>query len=156
MEALSLLATLTRWNAWGNAAALESLRGAPKPPEHALRVAAHLAGAEHLWLARIRQSTSALSVWPELELERTAQELERVATLWAGLFAELAPADLARPLRYVNSKGEPWTSTLGDILLHVPTHSHYHRGQIAHSLRAAGREPAYTDLIHALRAGFVV
>jgi uncharacterized damage-inducible protein DinB len=155
MEALALAATLTRWNAWANAAALEALRAAAAPPAEAARVAAHLAGAEHLWLARIRAERAPLAVWPALDLERTAQELARLATLWAGLFAELAPADLTREVRYVNSKGEPWTSTLGDVLLHVPTHSHYHRGQIAQALRRAGCEPAYTDLIHALRSGFV-
>ena len=56
---------------------------------------------------------------------------------------------------YRNSKGEPWTSTVGDILTHVVTHSAYHRGQVASELRAAGFEPAYTDFIHAVRQGFL-
>jgi uncharacterized damage-inducible protein DinB len=52
---------------------------------------------------------------------------------------------------YTNSKGEPWTNTVEEILTHVVIHSTYHRGQIASDLRNAGLEPAYTDYIHALR-----
>jgi uncharacterized damage-inducible protein DinB len=34
-------------------------------------------------------------------------------------------------------------------------HGGYHRGQIAAAVREAGGEPAYTDFIHAVRAGLV-
>jgi uncharacterized damage-inducible protein DinB len=39
-----------------------------------------------------------------------------------------------------------------DIATHVVFHSHYHRGQIASLVRAAGHTPAYTDFIHAIRS----
>ena len=42
-----------------------------------------------------------------------------------------------------------------DILAHVVLHSAYHRGQIAAAVRAGGGEPAYTDMIHAVRQGLV-
>jgi len=48
-----------------------------------------------------------------------------------------------------------WTSTVGDILTHVAMHGAYHRAQIAAAVRESGREPAYTDFIHAVRQGFV-
>jgi uncharacterized damage-inducible protein DinB len=63
--------------------------------------------------------------------------------------------DLADGVAYRNSKGEFWTSSVGDILTHVLLHAHYHRGQIAASQREAGGEPAYTDFIHAARSGFL-
>jgi uncharacterized damage-inducible protein DinB len=62
---------------------------------------------------------------------------------------------LARQINYVNSKGESWSSQVDDILLHVITHSAYHRGQIASNMRAAGLTPAYTDFIHAVRQELV-
>jgi uncharacterized damage-inducible protein DinB len=62
---------------------------------------------------------------------------------------------LDRPVRYTNSKGEPWTSTVEDILTHLVIHSAYHRGQIASDLRNAGQKPAYTDYIHAVRQGLI-
>jgi uncharacterized damage-inducible protein DinB len=56
---------------------------------------------------------------------------------------------------YQNSKGENWKSRIDDILMHVITHSAYHRGQIAADMRSAGMNPAYTDFIHSVRQGFV-
>jgi uncharacterized damage-inducible protein DinB len=67
----------------------------------------------------------------------------------------LPPAGLDETVDYVNSKGEPWTSSVEDILTHTVLHSSYHRGQIASDMRASGHAPAYTDYIHARRRGFV-
>jgi uncharacterized damage-inducible protein DinB len=39
--------------------------------------------------------------------------------------------------------------------MHLITHSAYHRGQVAMTVRAAGSTPAYTDFIHSIRKGFV-
>jgi uncharacterized damage-inducible protein DinB len=57
-------------------------------------------------------------------------------------------------ITYRNTKGEPWTNSVGDILMHVTMHSAYHRGQIAAAMRAEGHAPAYTDFIHGARQGF--
>ncbi len=69
--------------------------------------------------------------------------------------ASFLPAGLAETVVYKNSKGEPWTSTVEDILTHVLLHSAYHRGQIASQVRAGGEQPAYTDFIHAVRQGLI-
>ena len=66
-----------------------------------------------------------------------------------------AKPDLAATVTYQNSKGETWSSRKDDILMHVITHSVYHRGQVAAAVRAAGFTPAYTDFIHSIRQGFV-
>jgi uncharacterized damage-inducible protein DinB len=58
-------------------------------------------------------------------------------------------------ISYKNTKGEPWTDTVQDILTHVLMHSAYHRGQIASQMRASGQTPAYTDFIHAVRQGLI-
>jgi len=49
--------------------------------------------------------------------------------------------------------GEPFESTLGDILTHLPIHGQHHRGQIAAHLRASGSVPPVIDFIHAARGG---
>ena len=90
-----------------------------------------------------------------LMLEQCASAAEAMTQAWPGFLDGPPPADLDRSVAYRNSKGEPWTSTVGDILTHVVTHSAYHRGQVASELRAAGFEPAYTDFIHAVRQGFL-
>src|SRR4051812_35861076 len=108
----------------------------------------HIIGAELLWLDRIAGRRPLLPVWPELSLSDCEHRLEQLAEL---LPAAARPSDRERPVHYTNSKGEPWSSTVGEILTHITIHSAYHRGQIASDMRAAGQEPAYTDYIHAVR-----
>jgi uncharacterized damage-inducible protein DinB len=111
----------------------------------------HIIGAEFLWLARMQGRPSELSVWPDLTLEQCEV---RLGQLSRGL-GEALIESRTRPVAYTNSKGESWTSTVEDILIHITVHSAYHRGQIASDMRSSGLEPAYTDYIHAVRQGLV-
>jgi uncharacterized damage-inducible protein DinB len=43
--------------------------------------------------------------------------------------------------------GEPFTSSLGQMLRHVVNHSTYHRGQVTTMLRQLGVPAPATDLI---------
>lgn len=115
----------------------------------------HIVGAEHLWLARLRQEPASLPVWPDLPVEQCAARLGELSDMWHEYLANARPDRLAERVTYTNSKGEEWTSVVEDILTHVTIHSAYHRGQIASDLRAAGQIPAYTDFIHAVRQGFI-
>jgi uncharacterized damage-inducible protein DinB len=78
-----------------------------------------------------------------------------VGELWRKYLEASAPDDLTKTVSYKNSKGEPWTSTVEDVVTHVLFHSTYHRGQIASFMRASGDTPAYTDFIHAVRQGLM-
>ena len=144
---------LLRYDLWANRETLRALHQGDSPTR-SLRWIGHIIGAEFLWLSRLDGSPSDLPVWPSLSLEECETRL-------AQLFQELGDLDLDqrgpldRPVRYTNSKGEPWTSTVGDILTHLVIHSAYHRGQIASDMRNAGQEPAYTDYIHAVRQGLI-
>jgi uncharacterized damage-inducible protein DinB len=111
----------------------------------------HIIGAEFLWLARMRGRPSELPVWPDLTLEQCDARIQQLSD---GL-GEALTGSGTRLVAYTNSKGEPWTSTVEDILIHTIVHSAYHRGQIASDMRSAGLEPAYTDYIHAVRQGLV-
>jgi uncharacterized damage-inducible protein DinB len=155
MEVRDHLRRLLAWDAWANHEAIASLRETDPPPPKALRFLAHVLAAERLWLGRLREDPAPVAVWPEHDLDACAEEAEAMAQAWRGFLDGAPPADLQRAVAYRNSKGEPWTSTVGDVLTHVVTHSAYHRGQVASELRAAGFTPAYTDFIHAVRQGFI-
>lgn len=142
---------LFRWGHWANEEALASLRR--NAPVAAVRWLAHIAGAELLWLARVREEPPRLPVWPDFDLDDTAWCLLESRRLWTAQLERFALDDLSDAVGYRNSKGEFWTSTVADILTHVSHHGAYHRGQIAAAVRAAGGEPAYTDYIHAARQG---
>ena len=90
---------------------------------------------------------------PALTVERCETECGALGTAWAAFVESAEPGHLGDVVSYVNSKGEAWRSTVGDILTHVVLHSSYHRGQIAMLVRAAGGEPAITDLIYWCRQG---
>jgi uncharacterized damage-inducible protein DinB len=140
---------------WANRETLASIAAAADPLPRSLKLLAHIAGAERLWLGRLRREEKPAVVWPDLDLARCRAALEDLSRLWIGYLQGLTPAGLEDPVPYVNSKGEPWTSSVEDILTHVVLHSSYHRGQIAADTRASGHVPAYTDYIHARRQRLV-
>jgi uncharacterized damage-inducible protein DinB len=147
------LRRLLRYDLWANRETMRSLRQG-EPPPRSLRWMSHIVGAEFLWLARMNGSTSDLPVWPTLSLDECEARLSQLSSEMGKLDLDrLGPLD--RSVHYTNSKLEPWSSTVEDILTHVVIHSAYHRGQIASDLRQAGQQPAYTDYIHAVRQGML-
>ena len=96
-----------------------------------------------------------MAVWPDLDLDACAAELTELVAEWQRLLDALDEEGLGEGVAYRNSKGEFWTSTVGDILTHVALHASYHRGQIAASIREAGGTPPYTDYIQAARMGLL-
>ena len=152
---LDHLKRLFDYDAWANREALSVLRGLPEPPTRALRFLGHVAGSEELWLGRLSGKPPRRAVWPELTLGQCEEDIEALARAWADYLGGLEEHGLQRPVSYVNSKGEPWTSTVADILTHVVIHSAYHRGQVASEIRSSGHTPAYTDFIHCVRQGLL-
>jgi uncharacterized damage-inducible protein DinB len=156
--ALDLIRHLHRqfaYDAWANREVLIAVRASPASATRSLQLLAHILSAELLWLERLKQQPQSHPVWPEMSLERCETWTVKVGELWREYLEALAPDDLSRSVSYKNSKGEPWTSTVEDVITHVLLHSAYHRGQIASFMRANGDTPAYTDFIHAVRQGLI-
>ena len=142
------------YDAWANAESLRSVHDAGAPAA-AVRLMAHVAAAESLWMGRLRADPTPVVVWPDLAPAAIETGLARLAAQWRALVTALSATELVRSVAYVNSKGEEWTTSVDDILLHVVLHSTHHRGQVAHVLRAAGSTPAYTDYAHCARSGLI-
>jgi uncharacterized damage-inducible protein DinB len=155
MESLDQLNRLLAYDEWANREFLKALAALEAPPEAAVRLMGHIIGAERLWLARLTDDSARVAVWPTIEPKDFARALEELFGAWRRYEATLTEDRLLERVSYTNSKGEPWTSTTGDILMHVVIHAGYHRGQIAIELRRAGHTPPYTDFIHAVRQGFI-
>lgn len=144
------LVRLFRYDDWANREELRALRGSSNA--RALRLLAHIVGTQWLWYARLRGEPPREAVWPEISLDGCEQSLDLIGSFWMEFVSD---ADMNASISYTNSKGEPWTSSVEDILLHVILHGAYHRGQIATVLRGGGEEPAYTDYIHCTRNEFI-
>jgi uncharacterized damage-inducible protein DinB len=151
---LHYLRSLFAYDAWANQEVLTRMEPA-SAPDRAVTLAGHLVGADSLWLDRLQGRPQRMPVWPALSLDQCRSRDRDLARELAGFLSSLDGPGLAAACTYVNTKGEAWSSAVGDVLLHLLLHSAYHRGQIAMTVRAAGAEPAYTDYVHAVRQGFV-
>jgi uncharacterized damage-inducible protein DinB len=136
---------LVRYDTWATREALRTLRATPSPT--GARRLAHILGAQRTWLHRIAGGPP-VEVWPEPDLPSCEEEIKELSHRWLSV---VETEDPDRTVLYANTKGQRFENTVAEILLQVLLHGAYHRGQIAADVRAAGGEPALTDLIHAIR-----
>ncbi len=155
MDLIAHLTRLFEYDAWANREGLTNLRGLPVPQPRPLKLMAHILASQHLWMSRLEPGHPKPPVWPDLALDECDRQAEELQALWKNYLKGSSEADLAGTVKYQNSNGESWNSRKDDILMHLITHSAYHRGQAAAAVRAAGFTPAYTDFIHSIRQGFV-
>jgi uncharacterized damage-inducible protein DinB len=155
MELIDSLRQQFAYDAWANREMLAALRPAGGKSERPLQLMAHILSASRLWLERLQQQPQSLPVWPEFNLGQFEAEAAEVARLWREYLDTLSTPGLEQTIPYKNSKGELWSSRVGDVLTHVVMHGAYHRGQIASWMRANGQTPPYTDFIHAVRQGLI-
>lgn len=102
----------------------------------------HLYAAERVWLdrwvqhkpARFRGDATDVSM-PQLRGEMAEAAAERNAFL-----GPLREADLQKSITYTNMRGQTFTYTLGQMMLHVCNHGAHHRAQVLNMLRQIGAE----------------
>jgi uncharacterized damage-inducible protein DinB len=155
MEAVSLIGHYKRLFEhvkWANARILEALKKTDGKPEKALKLFAHVLGAERVWLARLNgQDSSVHPVWPDMGLEECEKCMEENIAGYSAFLSNLTNEDLARTVTYSNTSGATFNTAIQDILTHVSMHGSYHRGQIAQAMRIEGFEPVNTDFITFVR-----
>jgi uncharacterized damage-inducible protein DinB len=146
---------------WANREYIAAIGASGSASADSIARMAHILSAQKLWLERILQQPQTRPVWPQATPDDCSALADEMSAAWRNYLDPAAPgnrvaaASLVGPVEYRNSKGEPWSSRVEDILTHVLFHSVYHRGQIALQMRASGFAPPYTDFIHAVRQGFV-
>lgn len=147
MESAKDFEELFAYDYWANREALASLTSAPL--EKALRLFAHIAGAQRVWLARAAAQVNipAAEPWPSLNAEQAEHAIEELRSAWMRFLGSLTPEALSGDLVYRNSKGTEFRTPLREVLQHLILHSAYHRGQIASAVRESGGTPAATDYI---------
>jgi uncharacterized damage-inducible protein DinB len=141
------------YDGWANREALNAIRAAGDEDKRSLQLMAHILAAGRVWLERLKQVPQSVPVWPQSDLAACETEAKKLESEWLEYMNSVA--DLSQTITYKNTKGEEWSSSIGDILTHVLMHSAYHRGQIASHMREEGHTPAYTDFIHAVRQGHI-
>lgn len=140
------------YDAWANREVLDQIQSLAED-RRSLQLMLHIIAAERLWMDRLKQIPQSVAVWPSFDLAWCESEAAKLKSEWPQYLE--TTSDLSKSITYKNSKGEPWTSSIIDVLTHVIMHSAYHRGQIASHMRETGQTPAYTDFIHGVRQGLV-
>jgi len=109
----------------------------------------HLYGAERIWFERWQGREL-----PELPHSRDIVALSDLDNAWRNLATarntvlEALPDDgLRRPIAYVTQEGQPRSTALGGILLHVVNHGVQHRAQALNMLRHLGVKPIGLDYL---------
>src|SRR5882762_11948854 len=116
MDLLEHLRRQFVYDAWANREVLSGLRASPHPPTRSLQLLAHILSAERLWLERIRKQPQSLPVWPEFSLDQCGAQITELDRLIQDYLGQLSSITLSEVAVYLNNKGQPWKSTVQDIL----------------------------------------
>lgn len=147
MDSIIRFYDLFAYNHWSNDRIIETLGSGDS-----LKLFAHILGAERVWLDRLRGEETPFVPWPDLTINECRKAMEQLRIEWKTYIDSLPAADLERGIDYRNTKGEEFTTAIGDILTHVVNHGTYHRAQVAREVARAGGKPAVTDYIAYVRA----
>jgi uncharacterized damage-inducible protein DinB len=108
----------------------------------------HVYAADRAWLARVAGEPRATFVDPEdRDLTLLQSEWPALQQRWKLWLRDLGDGDVARQISYKDTRGNPYTTPIWQIVLHLVNHGTHHRGQISGFLRAMGHTPPPLDLI---------
>lgn len=116
----------------------------------AVALLAHIVAARRLWLFRLGVVPDAPKSFfqDNAVLAEVVAELRIVQDRWAGYLSKITDEEIGRTFEYQSLDAGRFRNRIEDILTQLFGHSWYHRGQIAMLVRAAGGEPAVTDLVY--------
>ncbi|HEV2315746.1 MAG TPA: DinB family protein [Candidatus Acidoferrales bacterium] len=145
------------YNTWANRRVLDAC--APLAPAQLTRklgssypsvrdTLTHIMFVEWLWLERWHgrsPSGPPAGEFPDLASIRARwQEIENDLLKFV---RALSARDLERVVHYHNTKGNPFSDRMWQMLQHLVNHGTYHRGQITTLLRQLSATPVATDMI---------
>ena len=142
---------LVQYNIWAHTRVIDIFKGILNTPQEVVDLFAHTLQAERLWLMRInKQNTAGMNVFPRKNVDELAEVVKHNSANFHKLIG-IPKLDFDTIITYSNSKGLKFTTSIGDILIHVFNHSTYHRAQIAPILRENNITPPVTDYIAMVR-----
>lgn len=129
---------LFRYDRYANLQILDSILAADQP-QNAVRLMAHLLGAQQTWLSRCTEATlHSHSIWPDWQAAQFRDIIENNYQAITNYLAGRSDNDFIKEITYYNSKGDKFTNMLTDILTHVTNHGTHHRAQIGSILKETG------------------
>lgn len=120
--------------------------------EKAVRLMSHLLGAQQVWYNRCtNQNAIGGAIWPDWEAGALLPIITENYVKWNSFLQGLDAAGFEKPITYTDSKGNPYSNRLSDILTHVINHGTHHRAQAGVYLKSDGAPLPLTDFIFYIR-----
>ncbi|GAA0134882.1 DinB family protein [Paenibacillus sp. YSY-4.3] len=147
------------YNIWANERMIQHLRALPE--ELFLRevnlgfksiaeVFGHLASADEVWFARIKEEN------PPSTAAKSFITIEEASNHITGLQSRIRQhlgsiSNFEKNVAYRNTRGQEFQNSISEIIQHVVNHGTYHRGNVTTILRYLGHSGTTTDYISFLR-----
>lgn len=141
------LVHLLNYELWANLRVIDALETLENPPSRAIAVMGHILSAQHVWFNRMTKEAAYVAIWEDIPISWMAETAERQHRKLVSYLTALAEPELLQSFDYTTSKGDPYQSTLIDMLTHMSHHAAYHRGQIVQLIRPLLKEAPVTDFI---------
>ena len=149
----NFLIHLLNYERWANQRVIDTLETLDNPPARAVAVMGHILSAQRVWFGWVLHETTFVSIWEDTPVGWMSETAERQHHKIVSYLSALAESELTQPVDYVNSKQDPYQSTLLDILTHMSHHAACHRGQVVQLIRPMTDNPPVTDFIVWTREG---
>lgn len=145
-----MLKQFCHYNNWANAIQLDALKAnAGSLAESSVALFSHIVNAQTIWLSRINGYTPTTAVWQVNDLETCNSLLAISANELLAIDVTFASGNSL--VKYNNTAGDYFETSVADIILHVCNHGTYHRAQIAREMKLQGLKPVNTDYIQFVR-----
>ncbi|CAM3999130.1 Uncharacterized damage-inducible protein DinB (forms a four-helix bundle) [Pedobacter westerhofensis] len=145
-----MLRQFCKYNNWANSLLLNTLvTHSDVLPESCIKLFSHIVNAQIIWLCRINGVQPQVTVWELHEIEACSLLLNVSSNELSELdYPETAESPI---IKYANSTGDFYETSVADILLHIFNHGTYHRAQIAKEMKINNLKPINTDYIQFIR-----
>lgn len=98
----------------------------------------HLMDAEYIWLMRLQGQSLSKGFSDSLPAGTKPSYYPEVSEKFLRFIEEKGEAYFAAVIDYRNLKGDAFSSTVAEIVMHCMNHSTFHRGQLVTMIRQAG------------------
>lgn len=159
---VSTLITHLEYSAWASRqlvdaarslSADELLRDFGTADRHILGTLVHVFAADRVWLGRVEGTAPQpfIDAAKDMKFEVLDHDWPALHDRWIAWAMSLTDAMAAGSISYRDLKGNPHSTPVWQIVLHVVNHATHHRGQAAGFIRSTGHTPPVLDLIRFYR-----
>jgi uncharacterized damage-inducible protein DinB len=138
---------------WSNGTILDALRKLTEPSDRGLFLFSHLLSSHSMWLSRVTKTEMRCTLFQERTLVACEALMHENLEGWRAYLADKTQAQLGETIEFMGAWEQPPQKrrmTIEDALMHIISHSAYHRGQIIVHIKGKVEElPLSTYIIYA-------